>query len=130
MKIINSYAESFPTMVGVPVTLLAVLTCGALGEGDHNDTAVYVGTVNLGTDLSGAGYITAREKAAAWIAHNGVKQTLAQARRYFPNLTEESCHEIVSTSAVHRRRGCPLSRLESDRIDHAEDWGRPNGKGR
>lgn len=105
MRILNTRCETYPLVNGAtPVTLIAVLTQGYAGviayDRNHErtdqvsregltDIAVYVGTVNLpipgkNMDL----YHIAREDAANWIAHNGVKQTFSDARRYFPGLKE------------------------------------------
>lgn len=90
MRILSTHAETYPLVNGkTPVTLLAVLTCGILGPGDKGDTAVYVGTVDLGDyNADPEAYLARGRKAFDWIAANGVKQTLRDARRYFPGLTD------------------------------------------
>ncbi len=91
MRILNSHTETYPCkgVLKKAVTLIAVLACGVLGEGSKGDTAVYVGTVDLGDyESDPTGHAVRRANAETWIAHNGVKQTFAGARRYFPGIIE------------------------------------------
>lgn len=90
MNILSTFARKHsPEHGATPVTTLAVLTCGSKSPGADNDLTVYVGTFSLGDFSSDrAGYIQRGLAAFEHIAGNGVRQTLAGARRFFPSLTE------------------------------------------
>lgn len=87
MKIVNTAHLSLPTQRNVNGSLLAVLTNGGAESGDM---AVYVGIVNLDVDSFDEypDYDAARELAANWVAHSGVKLTFKKACEYFSGLSE------------------------------------------
>ncbi len=85
MKVLNSQLINVPTMGVGAHCLIAVLACGSddarLEDGGHGDWAVYVGIV--------PGAHHSRWDVDHWVAHNGAKQTLREARHFFRDLKVE-----------------------------------------
>lgn len=89
MKIVNTMHISYPTQRDVNGSLLAVLVESELPEIGIS-MAVHLGIVNLDADSFDeyGDYDKAREAAAYWVAHSGIKLTFLKARQYFPEISE------------------------------------------
>lgn len=91
MKIVNTFVKNhLPKHGATPVALLAVLTSMKADNPEaDNALSVLVGTVSLGDFKADSGaYIRRGLAAFEHVAEKGVRQTLQDARRYFPYLTE------------------------------------------